>query len=242
MENLEEKLLRYRENIPYREVQEAFKVFYETRDEKIRENLIMRYMPIVKRIIENFEIKEIEEEDLVQMAYEDLIHYIDSYNPYERSVFSSVIRSYLNSKYSHRFSNNLENISLNNLEIYSNSSVEDEVIYQITEEELMNLINKLLNTCKGKSNVEVLKLLYGLDGKILSKGEIANLRNITLQRVSQCENYALKYLYRALENKYSFIPSKLSFQYRKCPTDDFLIYDSYDSLEDSHEVYSRKLK
>ena len=54
MENLEEKLLRYRENIPYKEVQEAFKVFYETRDEKIRENLIMRYMPVTKRIIESF--------------------------------------------------------------------------------------------------------------------------------------------------------------------------------------------
>ena len=91
MENLEGKLAKYRNEIPYRDAHDAFKVFYETRDAKIRENLIIRYMPIVKKVILNLGITDIEEEDLTQIAYEDLIKCIDSYNPYNKSHFQTYV-------------------------------------------------------------------------------------------------------------------------------------------------------
>lgn len=218
MENLEEKLLRYRENIPYREVQEAFKVFYETRDEKIRENLIMRYMPVTKRIIEKLEIREIENEDLVQMAYEILIKCIDKYNPYNKTLFSI----YLVTIIKHNFSDSTNvkefDISLTNMEIYSNDDLEKKVIYDIIHNQLFLEFVSLLS----QKNQEVLKLIFVGYHWI----DIAKELNLSKQTIERIKKDLFKIM-RKNRNIYDMYN---------------IFYSESDSIEDSHEVYTRSLK
>ena len=245
MENLEEKLLRYRENIPYKEVQEAFKVFYETRDEKIRENLIMRYMPVTKRIIERFEIREIEEEDLIQMAYEDLIHCIDIYNPYDKLLFYVYFEYRLFTKY--RYIKEVKPLQLSTLEVYSNENVEDQIIDSEYKKELILLIDKLLANYHYQKHVEVFKMLYGLNGNLITKRkEVAKKFDISPEMVRQINNKILIYLYKELTKISPLLPSKkikdIMYLWNEHYDEELIFYEECNGLEDSHEVYTRKLK
>lgn len=101
----EEKLDRYRKNITHKEVTDAFKCYYETKDMKVRENLIYRYMPTVKEAILKYRKLGDEEEDLIQTAYEILINSIDNYNPYENVAFSIYLHAKIRNKMENRNKN-----------------------------------------------------------------------------------------------------------------------------------------
>ena len=85
---MDELVHKYRKGIPRTELTSAFKVYYETHDLQIREQIIYRFMPIVKGIILSFNIPLIEEDDLVQVAYLELISSIEmDYKNYFCFVF-----------------------------------------------------------------------------------------------------------------------------------------------------------
>ena len=223
MENLEGKLAKYRNEIPYRDAHDAFKVFYETRDAKIRENLIIRYMPIVKKVILNLGITDIEEEDLTQIAYEDLIKCIDSYNPYNKSHFQTYVTARISWKYYYQSTPRHKDISLTSLEIYSNEDLEEKIINDITKSEIMSILEEIIPKLSDKQR-KVLNDFMNIDE--CNNGIIAEDLDLSAERVRQIKNTFLKRSYLRLCNLYP----NISF------------YSSCDSIQDSHEEYTRKLK
>jgi len=185
MDILEQYIMRYRENIPNKEVRDLFSVFYETRDEKIRENLIYRYMSMAKRIILSIGITSIEEEDLEQMAYEYLIQCLDKYNPNLKTDFNGYLYRYIYNKclkyirYSEK-----GNISLTDLDVFSNECLEEKIINQIEKNELLEYIYLFLEKSSAKKRVEVFKMYYGLDSESMKTFEIVRSNGITKQAVN----------------------------------------------------------
>ena len=233
MENLEGLTIKYRDNIPRKEVQEAFKVYYETKDEKIRENLIYRYMPVAKKTILSLEIKDIEEEDLVQLAYEKLINCIDAYNPYSNVYFINYLIARLNCKDYYEYISNSQQISLSSLEIYSNENMEERLISDIIKNEVIKFINDFKSNLTPRQR-EVLNIL--INKSDISYTDVAETLGVSLERIRQLEKATCKRLYRAFYAKYPFIASKYSENYG-VQEDYFPFYYSCDSLEDSHMVF-----
>ena len=158
MENMEMKLQRYRESIPTREITEAFKTYYETKDKIIRQNLIFRYMPQAKDFALNYGVTTIEPEDLEQIAYEALINCVDSYIPDTKRAFSnyllySIIRSI------NIIKDKGQKISLSEIELYSSENFEENLINKIGDEELKKIINKLLDNYPNQNHAEIFKKL-----------------------------------------------------------------------------------
>ena len=264
MGNLEEKLERYSKNISLREVSDAFKVYYETRDLRIREQLIYRYMPIAKKIILSFGITSAEEEDLEQMSYERLICSIDRYNPYWSTPFSVYLHSKMNQLC--KFNNNedeQEIISMSDVDIYSNDNLEDNIIEKEVTQEIIVKLKKLFEEYPNYRAKVIFKKIYGMDYEKTTTRQLAKRENISQTALLQKKNRILLYLFLNLPESYQYYPSKiienmiesskqswlllLSKETKKKienlnlnNMDHFIFYHSYDSLEDSHKVLKRK--
>lgn len=258
---MDELVKKYRDGIPKEELTEAFKVYYDTKDSKIREQLIYRYMPIVKKVVLNYNITTIEKEDLVQMAYEILIRCIDRYNPYEQCQFSTYLYStirIINKRYNKKIQN--ESISLSNIEIYSNDDLESNVINKIFIKELYGIIEKMLDEYPNNITLNIFKKLYGINSKKLTPLEISQELNISKQQISQAKNTMLSYLFLEINSKYQYYPSKnvekviynpYLYKISKYAKDRFkelnideleylIFYDDCNSIENSHELVKRK--
>ena len=261
---MDELVKKYRDGIPKEELTEAFKVYYDTKDSKIREQLIYRYMPIVKKVVLNYNITTIEKEDLVQMAYEILIRCIDRYNQYEQCQFSTYLYStirIINKRYNKKIQN--ESISLSNIEIYSNDDLESNVINKIDNQQLLSAIKKILNEYPNKKSLKIFKMIFGIDCEILQPAQIVEKENISKQRISEIKYTILMNIFISLNSRYRYYPSELL---EKIITDtsanwvirlpdqvlnqfselifnelDYLtIYESCDGIEDSHELIKKK--
>lgn len=264
MENLDEKLKRYRESIPYKEVQEAFKVFYETRDEKIRENLILRYMPALENKALILETELVEREDILQDLYEILIKAIDRYNPNNKSLFSRYLNTCIERYIETIKSKKNPNVSLTNLEIIANDNVEEKIINKMYKEYIFGLINDYLNNSPSKRYSNIFKKIYGinctdyseniakLEGvkhQFISAIKVKILIEIYLMLVKEDKYYPSEFIYQLLTNYNVGIVSSLSkakkdtiYNLDFTTMEYFPFYYSCDSLEDSHDEYIRKLK
>ena len=265
MDNLEEKVKRYRENIPHLEVQEAFKVFYETKDEKIRENLIMRYMPALESKALSLETELVEKEDILQDLCEILIIAIDRYNPNNKSVFSNCLSARIERYVETMKRQKSTNVSLSSLEIIANENVEEKIIDKMYKEYILGLINDYLNNSSSKKYSNIFKKIYGInctDYSVVSVAEeegakhqfisaikVKILIEIYLILAKEDKYYPSEALYQFLTNYNVGMVSKLSKSKRDIvysldftTMEYFPFYYSCDSIEDSHEVLERKLK
>ena len=260
---MDDLVQKYRNGIPKAELTEAFKIYYDTKDLKIREQIIYRYMPLVKKMVLNFNITSIEEEDLVQMAYEILIKCVDKYNPYSKVHFYILLHqriSQINTMYN--TNNKKENISLSNIDIYSNEDLESNIESKITTDELFDIIKDILDKYPNKNISDIFKKLYGIDSKIMTPVEINKELNISQQRISQVKNIILLHLFLKLSENYNYYPSKeiQKFLYDFSPywtaqlpketlvelkeislyeLDYLEFYDDCNSLENSHQLVKK---
>ena len=264
MENLDEKLKRYRESIPYKEVQEAFKVFYETRDEKIRENLILRYMMALENKALILETELVEREDILQDLYEILINAIDRYNPNNKSLFSRYLNTCIERYIETIKSKKNPNVSLTNLEIIANENVEENIINKVYKEYIFALINSYLNNNSSKKYSNIFKRIYGinctdynenianivkLEGvkrQFISAIKVKILIEIYLMLVKEDKYYPSEFIYQLLTNYNVGIVSSLSkakkdtiYNLDFTTMEYFPFYYSCDSIEDSHRTLKR---
>lgn len=263
MGNLEEKLERYSKNISLREVSDAFKVYYETRDLRIREQLIYRYMPIAKKIILSFGITSAEEEDLEQMSYERLICSIDRYNPYWSTPFSVYLHSKIGqfSKINNT-NNKMELMSVSEVDIYLNDNLEDNIIENIVTEKLIDKLKDLFDEYPNGRQKDIFKKIYGIDCKRTSVREIEEQEKISHSAIYQIRDKILLYLFLNLPEEYKYYPTEIIVKMINNPSafwlhifsketkwkiknlnidsmDYFNYYYSCDGLEDSHKVLKR---
>ena len=260
---MEDLVQKYRKCIPTAELTNAFKVYYNTKDQKIREQIIYRYMPMVKKMVSNFNIVTHDEEDLFQTAYEILIECVDRYNPYCKTHFYIILRQGI-SKISRMYGTNREkNISLSDIEIYSNDDLEFSIENKLTNDNLLNMIREILDEYPNKTTTNIFRRLYGIDSKIMKPLEICEELNVTPQRVSQVRSIVLLHLFFKLNEDYKYYPSEEIIKFIKDISSYWLsqlpkgtlnalkeldlselnylaIYDSCDSIENSHELVKKK--
>lgn len=250
---------KYRKNIPAFEEIEAFKVYYATKDSKIREKLIFRYMPIARRLVLNYNITTVEEEDLIQMSYEALMHCINIYNPYGKISFYLCLYYKIKRMCKKYMTNGYDNVSLSNIEIYSNEDLESSVIDKIFIKELYGIIEKMLDEYPNNITLNIFKKLYGINSKKLTPLEISQELNISKQQISQAKNTMLSYLFLEINSKYQYYPSKNVekviynpnlYKISKYAKDRFkelnideleylIFYDDCNSIENSHELVKK---
>lgn len=208
MESLDIKIEKYRNNIKVRELTDARKTYFDTKDKKIRENLIFKYMPKIKKIISNSENITIEKEDLEQIAYEVLINCIDNYNPYRKEDFSYYLdrRVYLIIK---KYSAESKRIDLLDVESnLSNDDTEDYIINKIFNEELINIIETIVENYPYKKHSEIFKKIHGINCEIIEKAELARKLNVTYQYIEEIDRKLLLHIYLNLPKEIRYYPSK----------------------------------
>lgn len=259
---MEDLTRKYRNNIPTREAIEAFKVYYSTKDKKIREQLIYRYMPLVEKMALKSEYT-VDREDLIQMSYEILIDCIDKYNPYENCHFYVFLHSKVTKTIKRYIENrNQEILSLSNLEIYSNTDFETSVINQIDNEQLVLLVKDLLNKYNNKRYANIFKMVYGIDYECMKKTDVAKKENISQSMVELIIQKVLLYLFLNISENYEYYPSEIIMKFihndHNCCTHsvpksfkdmfdnisldelDYLYFnEDYDRIIDSHELVKK---
>ncbi len=235
MTDLERKVERYRKGIPRKEVSEAFKVFKLTGDEDIRDNLILRFMPIAIEHVKKLGVEGVEEDDLAQMAYEKLIHCVDSYNPYTSVLFSQYLWITLRRKFG-KIEESTECLSLSNTTIISNDNMEERVIHDVTLEDIMRKIREKLPSLN-ESDRMVFEKLMSLDD--ISLPSIGDSLNISKQRVAQIKKRLLWRLYYHLKKEYPYMPSEEVTSSSFTALDYFSFYYNCDSIDYGHPVLER---
>ena len=139
---------------------------------KLREELIIQYMPMAERIVLNLGITSIDKEDLTQLAYEALILLLDelidykNFSPYLHHKIEANVKA---------FKNDYEPVAspISEVDIYSNSDVEECVISELSMQYLINLINTILGELKCKKSVEIFKRYYDLNNPKKTYREVA---------------------------------------------------------------------
>ena len=206
MENMEMKLQRYRESIPTREITEAFKTYYETKDKIIRQNLIFRYMPQAKDFAINYGVTTIEPEDLEQIAYETLIKCIDSYNPHTKRAFCNYLMYSIN-KSIKDYNDEIEKISLTDVELYSSENFEENLINKIGDEELKKIISELLDSYPNQNHAEIFKKLCITECNTIT--HFCKKEKVSKTLISQAKKSISAYIYLNLPKELQYYPSKI---------------------------------
>lgn len=157
---------------------------------KLREELMVLYMPMARRIVESQNIKNIDIDDLYQMAYEALILCLDGLTNYKE--FSAYLHRKINFHIS-KYKSDYEPVAspISEVEIQSNLDVEEYVVDKLYTKQLYKKFYKKLETYnKGKSqrNIELFKKYYGLIGEPMTLYELSKTFNINPARPRQIIN------------------------------------------------------
>ena len=209
MDNLQAKLIKYQKSISLREITDALKVYHETGDLKVRQNIIYRYMPLVKKQVLSFNIIGVESEDLEQMAYLALIRCVDKFNPYGKRSFTACIFSAISS-INEKFNSFEEtvNLSLTNLDIYSNDILEISIVDNISKEKMVNQIIQLLEEYPNQRSAKMFKLFYGINSTEMDFYDITDQERVSHQYFYDEVTKILLYLFLKLNSDYGYYPSK----------------------------------
>lgn len=192
---------------------ELFKKYKETKDEKIREEIILLNIGLAKNIVIRFKNENLDIEELMSVAIESLIKAVDNYDLSKNNAFSSFayvvikrdILVYMKKTFE-RLNNcvSVEEIySINDsdkidfYDIYEDKSQEkiDEHIELLEQkEESKELIERSLNVLTDREK-KIMQLRYSIGfNKAYTITEVANYLNISKQAVSQTERKALRKL------------------------------------------------
>ena len=162
MENIEIKIEKYRTNINEKSITDAFKVYYETQDRKIRENLIYKYIPKIKKKISDIKTNE-DKEDIEQMVYEVLINCIDKYNPNKTEKFAGFLKRKIQIELE-KDSTKLERLSISDIETeLFNEKRENYITNNTDKKQLINKIKTILKKYPYKEYLKIFKQIYGID-------------------------------------------------------------------------------
>ena len=179
-----EKLNLYRDHIPSRKGEEAFRYFYVTKDPKIRENLFNYYLNSARNYFNRYNIEYMEEEDKEQYIAEILLDTIDKFNPFaNNSYFSIFLRRHINSILLNSSPIRYRNSIYNTLKKYN--------IDSISEENIDFIINESLNSIgeeKSIENIVLVKSLLGYnDNYSFHKTEIKSKDNLEDNIISKMD-------------------------------------------------------
>lgn len=192
---------------------------------KLREELMVLYMPMARRIVEGQNIKNIDIDDLYQMAYEALILTIDKLTDYRQLYVHLKQKIYVQIK---KYMNDYKqtNIPISEVEIQSNLNMEEHVVNEIVTE---YLTKKVLAVCSNKRNVEILKR-YAI--KKITYTELAKEFNLSKERVRRiCYQLPVR-IKGALIKKNKYISIIRLYN-------DYNFNDECDTIENSH-TYTKK--
>ena len=192
---------------------------------KLREELMIQYMPMAERIVLNLGITNIDKEDLVQIAYEALILTIDKLTDYKQLYVHLKQKIYVQiKKYMDDYKQT--NIPISEVEIQSNLNMEEHVVNEIVTE---YLIKKVLAVCSNKRNVEILKR-YAIEK--ITYTELAKEFNLSKERVRRiCYQLPVRIKGALIkQNKYISIIQLYN---------DYNFNDECDTIENSH-TYTKK--
>jgi hypothetical protein len=240
-----------------RKITKAITRYIDTQDENLKNDIYLYYFEKIDNIISSIKLTEYYKEDFAQDAKEYVINMIDK-------LFTLEIQPSLNDTYTYatyiNFSLNrfikkrlemieqeLENISLNSVEVYSNSNLEDKVTNDVVIEEIINTINILKNTSKNKKSYERLQKRYGIGCNPRNASQIAREEGVARNSVIVSINRAIATLYATLNNKYEYAMldkeaielykpynSKNIIEFQE-KLEEYPFYNDYDSISDSHQ-------
>ncbi|MGM9849984.1 MAG: hypothetical protein ACI31V_03710 [Bacilli bacterium] len=207
MENIEIKIEKYRTNINEKSITDAFKVYYETQDRKIRENLIYKYIPKIKKKISDIKTNE-DKEDIEQMVYEVLINCIDKYNPNKTEKFSGFLKRKIQIELE-KDSTKLERLSISDIETeLFNEKRENYITNNTDKKQLINKIKTILKKYPYKEYLKIFKQIYGIDSEKIEKAQLAESLNVTEQYIEVIEKYTLLYIFLNLPKELQKNPSE----------------------------------
>ena len=261
MDVLSNKQQEYSNGIPYRNVSDAIETYYYTRDQRIRNQLFYRYMPRVKKQILRYDITFIEKEDLEQIACEYLLKCIDQYDPSFNYSFSIYLYNFIDRTVKELVKDheNQSSISLSDVDIYSNSNLEDRFLAEITSNEVLIEFKKYLENHSEEKATDIVKKIYGIDCEPVGIRDIAKEDGTTASNIHQIKNRFLLYFYFCLPKSHQYYPSKalekIFVNYTSSAGDlsrksktiinhlnlkkmaSFMFYGDCDSLKDSHSMF-----
>ena len=206
MKGIEEKILKYRDSIKEREISDAVNVYYYTKDCIIRDNIVDRYYPLIKKIIDKRNLM-CDKDDLFQDCVLLLYRALDNYSPSNKTQFTNYIFNNINHYIEMCELNREDNISLSSIDIKANNDLEEDVIDRCNTYELLDSIYDLFMEYENKRHVEIFKYFYGLGRNRKNSSEIAKMYNISHQAVLLSVNKLLLFLYFKLHDKFNFYPS-----------------------------------
>ena len=204
--------------------------YCKTRDPKLRNEIILERMPQAERIVLSLGITDIEKDDLIQIAYEELIRLV---NNIKNPEFFNTRLGYEIMLAVKKYKKDYEttDIRINDIDVYSNNSLEERIAYDSYIECLLPHINEELSNSVSERNINVFNKVYDASFKTL---EIVGKEfNVSRVRIGQIEERILRVLrHHALFNESCELSdivrqSSISF-YRDC-----------DNIEDSH-AYVKK--
>lgn len=203
----EEKLIRVEKPIGKEQIKDIAKMYYETRDENLRQNLIIHYMPLCQKIVSKY-ANDNNRDDLEQIAYLALIKTIDSYSPNNKLHISSNISKNVNDKIIQALEDHQEVESISDIEIYSNTNLEDKILDKIYVRNLAYSVIDYLDKNSSYAYIQVFKQLYGIGCRGKSIKQIMEESGYTRQYINLCEARALGKIYLYLRDKANYIPSE----------------------------------
>lgn len=240
-----------------RKITKAITKCIDTQDENLKNDIYLYYFEKIDNIISSIKLTEYYKEDFAQDAKEYVINIIDK-------LFALEIQPSFNDTYTYatyiNFSLNrfikkrleiieqeLENISLNSVEVYSNSNLEDKVTNDVVIEEIINTINILKDTSKNKKSYERLQKRYGIGCNPRNASQIAKEEGVARNSVIVSINRAIATLYATINDKYEYAMldkdaieiykpynSKNMIESQE-KLEEYPFYNDYDSISDSHQ-------
>ena len=247
-------------------LQQKIIYYAKTRDINTRNELINYYMPACVRVVDKY-ANENNREDLLQTAYEALIKKIDQYDENSNTHISLCITNALEYAIEKEIAkeNKINKVSMTDLDIYSNSNLEEKIADKSYVEYLNNQIKEFLDNNSSYNYIEIFKKLYGVDYKKSTPKEIKKETGLSKQYISLCKIRTLMKIYMLLvkENEYALsekledvlfrnktlVERTLSkndaieiYKLNKKELPDFVYYRDCDEITDSHELELKRTK
>ena len=200
-----------------------------TRDPKLRDQVIREYMSSAETVIRNLGETGIEQDDLLQIAYEALINSIDEIK--DPGYFNQLLRSkIIVAINTYRKDYSFVDHSLSEVEVVSNSNLEERIINDQQTKEMIDKFYETLNSYNGKRAIEVFKQYYGIGCEPMNSMELAKKYKISHQAVNGLISNLLVYIFLRMQ-EFGYSPSKKikiladhSHSLRIRVMDSFLIY------------------
>ena len=207
MTDLVYKVEKYSKKVNYMEVSEALELYKLTRDIRIRNRLVERYIDSFKKLVDGLDTS-LDKDDLLQDILENFINLIDKYadgkvnNVYQGLMYRYY--SYIKSKEG----NNVVNVLLSTIDVVSNTTVEDEAIYNYSFECLYDKILDIMMFYKGDNSMKYFLEYHMMSPSVNNISILANKHGISSNSMRNALLSASSKIYAELCEEYKYFPSK----------------------------------